>query len=105
MNYRRGMSTEVVPNVFDFQKEPPNRPHRRESLRRELGFADDELLILQPTRVVPRKQIERAVDLVALLQPPETLGSSSAMTQATRETNTRACSHATPRTREWNSST
>jgi glycosyltransferase involved in cell wall biosynthesis len=43
---------------------PPNG----KLLRRELGFEDDDLLILQPTRVVPRKWIERAVELVSLMK-------------------------------------
>jgi hypothetical protein len=36
-------------------------------LRKELGFEKDDLFVLQPTRVVPRKWIERAVELVSLL--------------------------------------
>ena len=35
--------------------------------RERLGFAEDDLFVLQPTRVVPRKWIERAVDLISLL--------------------------------------
>jgi glycosyltransferase involved in cell wall biosynthesis len=36
-------------------------------LRKELGFSDEDLFILQPTRIVPRKWIERAVELASLL--------------------------------------
>jgi glycosyltransferase involved in cell wall biosynthesis len=36
-------------------------------VRRALGVADDELLILQPTRVVKRKGIEHAIELVSRL--------------------------------------
>ncbi len=67
LTYRRGVSGIVVPNVYEFEKEPPEPDDYALSLRRELGFEDDELFILQPTRVVPRKQIEKAIDLVALM--------------------------------------
>lgn len=36
-------------------------------VRRDLGVAEDELLILQPTRVVKRKGIEHAIELVSRL--------------------------------------
>ena len=36
-------------------------------MREELGIAPDERLILQPTRIVRRKNIERAVEVVRLL--------------------------------------
>jgi glycosyltransferase involved in cell wall biosynthesis len=36
-------------------------------VRRELGLARDDIFILQPTRIVPRKGIEHAIKLVAML--------------------------------------
>ncbi len=67
LSFRRGMSNRIIYNVFDFKTIPSCRGDRCEALRRELGFGPDELFVLQPTRVVPRKGIERAVELVALL--------------------------------------
>jgi glycosyltransferase involved in cell wall biosynthesis len=66
LSHRRGISNEVIPNVFDFANPPPPPPNGN-LLREELGFEDDDLFVLQPTRVVPRKWIERAVELVNLL--------------------------------------
>ncbi len=66
LSYRRGISNVIVPNVFDFAN-PPQEAHKRNMLREELGFGKDDLFVLQPTRVVPRKWIERAVELVSLL--------------------------------------
>jgi len=67
LSYRRGISNVIIPNVFDFKHPPqPQNPKSRQ-LRQELGFDDKDLFILQPTRVVPRKWIERAVELVSLL--------------------------------------
>ena len=69
LSYRRGISNVSVPNVFDFANPPSDSPNST-TLRVELGFGRDDLLVLQPTRVVPRKWIERAVELVSLLGLP-----------------------------------
>jgi mannosylglucosylglycerate synthase len=66
---RRGIESTVIPNVFDFaQPMPANGDERGRWLRAELGLGDDGLLVIQPTRVVPRKGIELAIELVARLQ-------------------------------------
>ena len=67
LSYRRGISTVIIPNVFDFDS-PSIESHNGAKLRQELGLGDKDLFVLQPTRVVPRKWIERAVELVSLLE-------------------------------------
>jgi glycosyltransferase involved in cell wall biosynthesis len=68
LSLRRGVSSTVIPNTFDFTHHfKPAAGDLISSLRRDAGIDGDELFILQPTRVVPRKCIERSVDLVALL--------------------------------------
>jgi mannosylglucosylglycerate synthase len=66
---RRGIDSAVVPNVFDFSLGRP-RPHPavRRQLRNELGMGERGLLVVQPTRVVPRKGIELAIELVGRLR-------------------------------------
>ena len=66
---RRGIASSVIPNVFDFSRGRP-RPHPavRRRMREELGMGSRGLLVVQPTRVVPRKGIELAIDLVARLR-------------------------------------
>jgi glycosyltransferase involved in cell wall biosynthesis len=66
---RRGIDSMVIPNVFDFDRPRP-RPHPavRRRLRSELGMNDRGLLVVQPTRVVPRKGIELAIELVGRLR-------------------------------------
>jgi glycosyltransferase involved in cell wall biosynthesis len=66
LSYRTGISNVVIPNVYDFANPPPPPPNGT-LLREELGFKDGDLFILQPTRIVPRKWIERAVELVSLM--------------------------------------
>ena len=67
LSYRTGISNVVIPNVFDFASEPPPPPNGK-LLREELGFEDDDLFVLQPTRIVPRKWIERAIELISLMK-------------------------------------
>ncbi|MBA2634897.1 MAG: glycosyltransferase family 4 protein [Chloroflexi bacterium] len=68
----RGLESTVVPNVFDFSSPRPRRsPAIRRQLRRELGMTDEGLLVVQPTRVVPRKGIELAIELVGQLEDPD----------------------------------
>jgi len=66
---RTGLSCRVVPNVMDFAHPPAPADDYARDFRRAIGLADDELLVLQPTRVVPRKGIEHAVELVRRLSP------------------------------------
>jgi glycosyltransferase involved in cell wall biosynthesis len=81
LSLRTGISATIIPNVMDFDHPPPvsgnfescvieddapppeNDPYAAD-VRQGLGVADDELLILQPTRVVKRKGIEHAIELV-----------------------------------------
>ena len=66
---RRGIASAVVPNVFDFSTGRPRpRPAVRRRLREELGMGTRGLLVVQPTRVVPRKGIELAIELVGRLR-------------------------------------
>ncbi|MBI9084222.1 MAG: glycosyltransferase family 4 protein [Desulfobacterales bacterium] len=82
LSLRTGISATLIPNVMDFEHPPrvsgqgracglarqgdgedPKDDYAR-NVRKDLGIADDELLILQPTRVVKRKGIEHAIELV-----------------------------------------
>jgi glycosyltransferase involved in cell wall biosynthesis len=70
---RRGLDSVVIPNVFDFEVPRPRRhPAVRRRLRAELGMKPERgLLVVQPTRVVPRKGIELAIELVGRLEDPD----------------------------------
>jgi glycosyltransferase involved in cell wall biosynthesis len=69
---RRGIHSTVIPNVFDFDQPRPRRhPAVRRRLRHELGMNERGLLVVQPTRVVPRKGIELAIELVGRLEDPD----------------------------------
>jgi glycosyltransferase involved in cell wall biosynthesis len=61
---RTGISSLLVPNVMDFDNPPPPPNDFVTSLRADLRVAPGQYLILQPTRVVQRKGIEHAIELV-----------------------------------------
>jgi glycosyltransferase involved in cell wall biosynthesis len=65
---RTGLPCTVIPNVMDFDHPPPNGAPR--GLRRALGIGDDDILVLQPTRIVQRKGIETTIELVRRLADP-----------------------------------
>ncbi len=67
---RSGLSCRVIPNVMDFASPPPPLDEYARRFRQAVGLAEDDLLILQPTRVVARKGIEHAIQLVRLLDDP-----------------------------------
>ncbi|MFC1859351.1 glycosyltransferase [Thermodesulfobacteriota bacterium] len=68
LSLRTGISAHIVPNVMDFENPPLPPDDYAADVREALGVEDDELLILQPTRVVKRKGIEHAIELVARLE-------------------------------------
>jgi glycosyltransferase involved in cell wall biosynthesis len=68
--WRKGVSSILVPNVFDFECNPPEPDAYTENIRAELGFEPDDIIILQPTRIVPRKGIEHSIKLVEALKDP-----------------------------------
>ncbi len=64
LSLRTGISATIIPNVMDFENGPPPVDDYTSDVREALGIEDDELFILQPTRVVKRKGIEHAIELV-----------------------------------------
>ncbi len=67
LSLRTGISATTIPNVMDFENPPAPPDEYAADVRQALGLEDDELLILQPTRVVKRKGIEHAIELVSRL--------------------------------------
>src|SRR6056297_1342844 len=66
--HRRGVSSILVPNVLDFENEPAGADDYAGGFRQDIGIEENDILFLQPTRVVPRKGIEHSIALVAALK-------------------------------------
>ena len=65
---RTGVASTRIPNVMEFEKPAPGIDEYNADVWSALGLAEEERFILQPTRVVQRKGIEHAIELVARLQ-------------------------------------
>jgi glycosyltransferase involved in cell wall biosynthesis len=68
LSYRQGLSSIIIPNVFDFDTEPPEMDDYARTMRQTLGIGEDEALLLQPTRIIARKGIEHAIELTGRLK-------------------------------------
>ncbi|MDR2768515.1 MAG: glycosyltransferase family 4 protein [Treponema sp.] len=68
LSYRCGLASTIIPNVFDFDTEPPVLDDYARTMRADMGVRDGEILLLQPTRVIARKGIEHAIELASRLK-------------------------------------
>jgi glycosyltransferase involved in cell wall biosynthesis len=75
---RAGVSSLLIPNVMDFENPPPAPDDYAADVRTALGVQPGEIFFLQPTRVVQRKGIEHALELVKRLGRPARLVVSNA---------------------------
>ena len=68
LGLRTGLAGILIPNVMDFEKPPAPPDDYILDMKKDLGLEEDELMFLQPTRVVQRKGIEHAIELVARMK-------------------------------------
>lgn len=64
---RTGSSSTLIPNVLDFDSPPAEPDVYAAGFHAVVGVRPGERLLLQPTRVVPRKRIELAIELARRL--------------------------------------
>jgi glycosyltransferase involved in cell wall biosynthesis len=62
--FRKGVNSVVIPNIMDFDSPPAAPDGYADDMRNELAIEKDAYFLLQPTRIVPRKKIEKAIELV-----------------------------------------
>jgi glycosyltransferase involved in cell wall biosynthesis len=67
---RTGVSSLIIPNVLDFENPPRRDEADTAAFRRDIGLEPSDILVLQPTRIVQRKGIEHAIELVHELGDP-----------------------------------
>lgn len=68
LSLRTGISSTLIPNVMDFDNPPEPPDDYTSSIREDLGIKSDEHFFLQPTRIVQRKGIEHAIELICRLE-------------------------------------
>jgi glycosyltransferase involved in cell wall biosynthesis len=61
----------VIPNILNFDEPAPGIDDYNRNVRADLGVAEDDIFILQPTRIVARKGIEHAIEVVNRLKNPK----------------------------------
>ena len=67
LSYRQGISNTLIPNVYDYASPPAPPDEYASDLREQIGLGENDVFVLQPTRVVPRKLIERSIEIVSLM--------------------------------------
>jgi len=67
---RNGISSIIIPNVLDFDNPPVVDKIHTEKFWNSIGLQAEDIMILQPTRIVQRKGIEHAIQLVEELGDP-----------------------------------
>lgn len=65
-----GIESVVAPNVMDFAQPYAQLDDYNADLRASLGLAEEDILLFQITRIVRRKGIETAIELVDQLKDP-----------------------------------
>lgn len=61
---RKHINADIVPNVFDFDMKPWERDEYNAGFLKDFNIKEDDLVFLQATRVMDRKGIELAIDVV-----------------------------------------
>ena len=64
---RTGIAATLIPNVMKFEEPPKPVDDYARDVREVMGIPDDQLLVLQPTRIVQRKGIEHSIELMSRL--------------------------------------
>ncbi|MCK4472328.1 MAG: glycosyl transferase family 1, partial [Anaerolineae bacterium] len=64
---RKGIQATVIPNIFDFDAPPWQPDDYNRDFRARVGLREKDIVILQATRIIARKGVELAVDLVRAL--------------------------------------
>jgi glycosyltransferase involved in cell wall biosynthesis len=67
---RTGIASIIIPNVLDFENPPLVDLSHSELFKQSIGLNGDDTIILQPTRIVQRKGVEHAIELVKELKNP-----------------------------------
>ena len=68
---RTGIKAKIVPNVFDFSQKIWTKDSYNKDFRNTIGINENDLMFLQATRILDRKGIEIAIELISELEKEE----------------------------------
>ena len=71
LSYRTGISSCIIPNVFQYSASTPSIDDYNKDVRKDLGLEEDDIFFLQPTRIVARKGIEHSIEVLNRLKNPK----------------------------------
>ncbi len=66
----RGIEAYLLPNIFDYETPAPQPDDYANTFRQAFDIGPNDLIVLQPTRIIRRKAIEKAIELVRKLDDP-----------------------------------
>ena len=73
MKKRKDIDATIVPNVFDFKAPLWEVDDYNSDFREVIGIGDNDILVLQATRIAERKAIELAIDVIGQMQSEKNL--------------------------------
>ncbi len=68
--WRKGVPSVLIPNVLNFEDPPSPVDDYAKDVRAQMGLSEHDKLIIQPTRIVPRKGIEHSINLLRRIADP-----------------------------------
>lgn len=71
LKIRKGIDSTIVPNVFDFEGMEWKIDEFNSDFKKQIGAGENDIIILQATRITERKAIELAIDVAGELYKPE----------------------------------
>lgn len=66
-----GIESSIISDTFDYKGTKNKKDKFNSTFRKDFGIAKDDIVFLQATRIVPRKRIEIAINLVKKLDNPK----------------------------------
>ncbi len=70
LSFRTGISAHIIHNILDFKTPAPGIDEFNKDVREKLGLSENDIFVLQPTRIVSRKGIEHSIELVSRMKDP-----------------------------------
>jgi glycosyltransferase involved in cell wall biosynthesis len=61
---RTGINSAIISDTFDFESKENILDDYSKNFRKDFGIQEDDIVFLQATRIVPRKNIEKSIELI-----------------------------------------